>query len=96
MASREQMGQLWKGPAITWLTLLALFALSTASAYLPMGRLNVTVNLIIAVVMIVLLMTFLMDLRRANVLVHILAVAGVFWSLFLFTLTFTDYLTRHY
>jgi caa(3)-type oxidase subunit IV len=54
------------------------------------------VNLAIAVLMIALLVTFLMDLRNARALIRIVAAAGLFWCIFMFALTFTDYLSRHY
>jgi caa(3)-type oxidase subunit IV len=73
-----------------------LFAISTASAYVPLGAFNTALNLVFAAVMIALLVTFLMDLRRSSMLIHIIAGAGLFWAIFLFTLTFVDYATRHY
>jgi len=88
--------QLWKEPAAVWLGLVVLFAISTASAYVPLGAFNTALNLVFSAVMIALLVTFLMDLRRSSVLIHILAGAGLFWTIFLFTLTFADYATRHY
>jgi cytochrome c oxidase subunit 4 len=88
--------RLWKGPAILWLALLALFAISTASAYLPLGAFNTALNLVIAATMILLLVTFLMDLRRSSALMHVLAVAGLFWTIFMFALIFADYATRRY
>jgi cytochrome c oxidase subunit IV len=86
----------WKGPAVAWLVLLALFAVSLASAYVPLGAGNVTVNLLIAAVMIGVLAIFLMDLQRANSLTRIVAAAGLFWLVLMFALTFSDYLSRHY
>jgi cytochrome c oxidase subunit 4 len=94
MASRGRNKQLWTGPALVWLILLALLAVSIASAFLPLASLNTTLNLLIAAVMIALLMIYLMDLRHANALLRILAGAGLFWTLFMFALTFADYLTR--
>jgi hypothetical protein len=35
-----------------------------------------------------------MDLRNASALLHLVAVAGLLWVIFLFVLTFTDYLSR--
>jgi caa(3)-type oxidase subunit IV len=88
--------RLWKEPAAVWLILIVLFAITTASAYVPLGTLNIALNLAIAAAMIAILVTVLMDLRRSSVLIHILAGAGLFWTVFLFALTFTDYATRHY
>jgi cytochrome c oxidase subunit IV len=96
MTGRNDSSRLWNGPLLVWLALIALFAVTIVSAYLPLGAFNVALNLLIAAVMIVLLVTFLMDLRRSSTLLHLLAGAGLFWSLFMFALTFADYATRHY
>ena len=93
---RRDSRHLWLGPGMVWLGLLALFAVTSGSAYLPLGVFNIAVNLFIAAVMIVLLAIFLMDLRRSSALLRLLAGAGLFWSIFMFALTFTDYLSRHY
>lgn len=88
--------RIWREPAAVWLGLIALFAISTASAFVPLGAANTALNLVIAAIMVVLLVTFLMDLRRSSVLLHILAAAGLFWTAFMFVLTFVDYATRYY
>jgi cytochrome c oxidase subunit 4 len=86
---------IWKGPALIWLALMALFLAGLAWAYRPLVS-GLAVNLAIAVAMIALLVTFLMDLRNARALIRIVAAAGLFWCVFMFVLTFTDYLSRHY
>jgi len=88
--------RLWKGPAFIWLLLIALFAVSLGSAYLPLGTGNVAINLLIAAVMIALLVVFLMDLRNSKALIRIVAAAGLFWTILMFALTFNDYLSRYY
>ncbi|MFY9695671.1 MAG: hypothetical protein WAK35_18215, partial [Xanthobacteraceae bacterium] len=65
--------RLWKGPGLTWLALVALFAVSLGSAYLPLGAGNLTVNLLIAAIMIGLLVTFLMDLKNARTIIRVVA-----------------------
>ena len=87
---------LWQSPALVWLALVALFGASLGSAYVPLGNGNVTLNLLIAAVMIVLLVTFLMDLKSAKALIRIVALAGLLWLILMFTLTFNDYLSRYY
>ena len=94
--TRQSTRALWQGPAIAWLVLLVLFAGNLGSAYLALGAGNVAVNLLIAAIMIVVLTTFLMDLRHATVLTRIVAAAGLFWVVLMFALTFSDYLSRHY
>jgi cytochrome c oxidase subunit 4 len=96
MASRLHGRRLWKEPVIVWLCLLGLLVISIGTAYLPLGAVNVALNLIVAAAMVGVLMAYLMDLRHSNNLIQLLAFAGIFWSLSLFALTFADYLTRHY
>jgi caa(3)-type oxidase subunit IV len=86
--------QLWQGPVIVWLVLAVILAASAYSAFLPLGALNPAINLLLAAVMLFLLATFLMDLKSASPVVRLVAAAGLFWVIFLFALTFTDYLSR--
>jgi cytochrome c oxidase subunit IV len=94
--SRRRAWRLWRAPALIWLVLLVLFAANLGAAYLPLGAGNIAVNLFIAAIMIVLLVTFLMDLQNARALLRVVAVAGLFWLVLMFALTFNDYLTRYY
>jgi cytochrome c oxidase subunit IV len=87
---------LWKGPGLTWLALIVLFAFTLGSAYLPLGDGNLAINLSIAAIMIALLATFLMDLKNATAIVRLIAAAGLFWTVLMFALTFNDYLSRYY
>lgn len=87
---------LWQGPGLVWFALVVLFGASLGSAYLPLGNGNITVNLLIAAIMIVLLVSFLMDLKSAKALIRVVAAAGLLWLILMFTLTFNDYLTRYY
>ncbi len=88
--------RLWKAPAIAWLVLIVLFAITLGSAYLPLGHGNIVINLVIAALMVGVLVIFLMDLQNATILIRIVAVSGIFWSVLMFALTFNDYLSRHY
>jgi cytochrome c oxidase subunit 4 len=63
---------------------------------LPLGVGNLALNLLIAAIMIVVLVTFLMYLKEAAALLHVVAGAGLLWLLLLFALTFSDYLSRYY
>lgn len=83
-----------RGPLSVWFVLLLILAISAWSAFFPLGPLNPTINLILAAVMLFLLAIFLMDLRNASAVLRLVAVAGLFWVIFLFVLTFTDYLSR--
>jgi cytochrome c oxidase subunit 4 len=86
--------QLIAGPVAVWLVLLVLLAASCGSAYLPLGPYNAALNLGIAAIMLLLLAAFLMNLREASTLLRLVAAAGLGWAIFLFALTFTDYLSR--
>jgi caa(3)-type oxidase subunit IV len=88
--------RIWKGPGLVWLALMACFLASLGWAYLPLRDGSLTGSLLIAALMITLLAAFLMDLRNARALIRIVAAAGLFWSMIMFVLTFTDYLSRHY
>jgi cytochrome c oxidase subunit IV len=87
---------LWQAPALVWVVLLILFGASLGSAYLPLGVGNLALNLLIAAIMIVVLVTFLMDLKEAAALLHVVAGASLLWLLLMFALTFSDYLSRYY
>jgi len=93
---RNQIWRLWKGPAAAWLALLVLFAANVGCAYLPLGSGNVAINLCVAATMVVIVATFLMGLRDSTILLRIIAFSGLFWTAIMFTLTFNDYLSRHY
>ena len=87
--------RLWRAPALAWGVLVLLFAISLGSAYVPLGSGNLVLNLSIAAVMAIVLAVFLMDLRNAQILVRIVATAGLLWLVLMFALTFSDYLSRH-
>lgn len=88
--------RLWRGPVLAWMILIVLFAINLSSAYIPLGTGNLTVNLLIAVIMVVVLAIFLMDLQNAKVLIRVVAIGGLFWTIMMFSLTFSDYLSRQY
>jgi cytochrome c oxidase subunit IV len=93
---RQDARRLWIGPAAAWLALLVLFAASLGTAYVPFGAGNVAINLLIAAVMLVVLAIFLMDLQNSTILTRVVATAGLFWIVLMFSLTFSDYLSRSY
>jgi cytochrome c oxidase subunit IV len=82
------------GPALVWLILLGLLVASCWSAFLPLGPYNTVLNLVLAAIMLLVLATFLMNLAQASALLRLVASAGLLWVVFLFVLTFADYLSR--
>jgi len=64
------MRDLWFGPLLAWVGVMVLFATNLASSYVPLGRANVVINLLIAAVMAAMLFIVLMDVRNAKALVR--------------------------
>ena len=81
---------------LTWLALMALLALTTASSYIPMGGWNAAANLGISAVKALLIALFFMHLRGAGALLRIAAVTGLLWLALLLGLSWTDLGTRTY
>jgi cytochrome c oxidase subunit 4 len=76
--------------------LLALTALTTASAFADLGGWHTVVALAIAVTKALLVLLFFMHLLHSPRLTWLTAAAGVFFLGIMLTLTFSDYLTRHW
>ena len=74
--------------------LMVLLALTVAASFVPLGPFGVVVALSIAAAKAVLILLFFMHVRYGSTLTKLFAVAGFFWLLILFLLTFSDYLTR--
>ena len=74
--------------------LMVLLGLTVGAHYLPLGDAGVAAALSIAVVKAALILLFFMHVRYGSRLVALFAVAGFFWLLILFVLTFGDYATR--
>jgi cytochrome c oxidase subunit IV len=94
MSEERGNSSLWRGPVAVWLLLLVLLAITCASAFVPMGAGNTAVNLGIAVVMLLLLGLYLMDLLGMSALIRLAAASGLLWIIFMFALTFADYWSR--
>ena len=86
--------KLWRKPSLIWLALMLLLALTVGSAYIPLGIGNGLVNYGVAVTKAALVVVFFMHLDRSRALIRLAALAGLFWLVFLFSLSFGDYLTR--
>jgi cytochrome c oxidase subunit IV len=74
--------------------LLGLTLATTLLAFLDMGRFNVIVALVIAVIQASLIAGVFMHALYESALVRVILGGGVLWFLILITLTMTDYLTR--
>jgi cytochrome c oxidase subunit 4 len=76
--------------------LIGLTALTTYAATVDLGPLNTVVALLIAVCKGSLVALFFMHLRWSSRLMHIVAVAALFWLAILLSLTLGDYRTRQW
>jgi cytochrome c oxidase subunit 4 len=86
--------RLWLMPAGVWLALLTLLAITVSASYLPLGPGNGIVSMSVVASKAALIMYFFMKLRSSNALLRLASLAGLFWLVFSFALTFSDYLTR--
>ena len=86
--------RLWRRPLLVWFALLVLLGITVGSAYIPLGVGNGIINYSIAAAKAALVLIFFMHLDRARALLRLAALSGIFWVLFLFSLSFGDYLTR--
>lgn len=77
-----------------WLALMLLLAATTASAFVPLGSVNLIVSLSIAVAKALIVLLFFMELRASPALVRAFAAAGFFWLLIMIVLTGADYWHR--
>jgi cytochrome c oxidase subunit 4 len=79
---------------LTWLGLLGLLLLTLGTALIPLGALNVALNLGISVAKTLLVMVIFMHLDSSSPALRLAAATGFVWLLLLFILTLGDYLTR--
>jgi cytochrome c oxidase subunit 4 len=95
MSLREDSAlRLWIKPGLVWLALMVLLGITVGSAYVPLGTFNTVINYTIAAIKAVLVFVFFMHLVRASALLRLASIAGLFWLVFMFSLTLGDYLTR--
>ena len=78
----------------TWVALLALLAATTASSFMPLGRLNLFVNLTIAALKALLVAWAFMRIARSGPAVALAALAGIGWLALLAVLSLADFAAR--
>jgi cytochrome c oxidase subunit 4 len=74
--------------------LLGLTAVTTAVAFVDLGRLNVVLMLAIATIKATLVVLYFMHVRHGTRLTWVVVSAGVVWLAVLILLTMSDVLTR--
>jgi cytochrome c oxidase subunit 4 len=77
-----------------WLALVVLLALTTASAFVPLGSANLFISLGIAFAKALIVLLFFMELKTSAALVRVFAAAGFFWLMIMIALTSADYTHR--
>ncbi len=79
-----------------WATLMVCTALTVFAASVDLGVFNIVVALLIATLKGTLVVLFFMHLRYSTKLTMVTVIAALFWLFIMFSLTLTDYLTRHW
>jgi cytochrome c oxidase subunit IV len=79
-----------------WATLMVCTGLTVFAASVDLGVFNIVVALLIATIKGTLVVLFFMHLRYSSKLTMVTVVAALFWLFIMFSLTLTDYLTRHW
>jgi cytochrome c oxidase subunit 4 len=74
--------------------LLVLLVLTVAANFIPLGKFNVVIALMIAISKTFLVMLFFMHVRYSGRLVWIYVGVGFFWLAILLALTMSDFMTR--
>ena len=79
---------------LTFAALVALLGAAMGAAYMPLGRLHLTVTLLIAACKAVIIMLIFMHLKFSSRLTWVFALGAFVWLAILMTLTLGDYLSR--
>lgn len=79
---------------IAWACLCALLATTCTLAYVPLGKGNLPLSLVIAAIKAALVGAIFMHLSEHNVLNRLAAFVGPIWVFIMFVLLGADYFTR--
>jgi cytochrome c oxidase subunit 4 len=79
---------------IVWASLLILLGITVGMAFIHLGWFNPVAAVTIAFTKAVIIVLYFMHVRYSSKLVWVFAGASVLWLGIMFTLAFTDYLTR--
>jgi cytochrome c oxidase subunit 4 len=74
--------------------LMLLTGITVGASRVDLGALNVVVAVIIACIKATVVVLFFMHVKYSSPLVKLTAAVGFIWLIFMFTLTFTDYIGR--
>ena len=79
---------------LVFLALIILTCTTVALDYVELGRFNLIIALIIAVIKATLVVMIFMQVRTSSALTKIFVVAGLLWVFLLILFTFSDYASR--
>lgn len=88
----------WFRLLAAWLSMLILVGITVGIAVIfpGIGIWHSAINLLIASILVILVMTFFMHLDDSPGILRLMAGTGFFWLIFMFTLGLTDYFSRIY
>jgi len=81
---------------LVWLALVVMHFMILGSAYLNLGFANTPIIFVLAVVQMLLILAYFMEVRYSAKLIWVTAGAGFFWLAIQWTLTMSDYLMRQW
>src|SRR3954468_13333924 len=85
-------------PISTYLTvfsaLMVLLIITVVAAFIPLGAMNLTVAMTIAVLKAVLIVLFFMHVKYGTRLIWVFSASAFGWLLIMFFFLMSDYLTR--
>jgi caa(3)-type oxidase subunit IV len=79
-----------------WLILVILHFTILGSAYVRLQWFNTPLIIVLALVQMVLIILYFMEVRYGKRLIWAVAAVGFFWLFLQWTLTMSDYLTRQW
>lgn len=83
-----------RGYVTTWIALLVLLTLTTASSFWSLGRLNLAINLAVAALKALLVLIVFMRVRKGGTMIGVAALAGIVWLAVLAGLSAVDFAWR--
>jgi cytochrome c oxidase subunit 4 len=90
----QKSASIWRTVLLVWGALMLLVLLTLWLAYVPLGRFNLPVGLLIAGVKAVLIGFVFMELRVARSFIRLAAVTAFLFIAVMYLLTFNDLITR--
>jgi cytochrome c oxidase subunit 4 len=90
----QRATDIWRSSLLVWAMLMLLVLLTLGLAYLPLGRFNMPLALLIAAAKALLIGIVFMELRLAKSFIRLAAGAAFLWIAVMFALTFSDLASR--